>query len=60
MAKKPVKKISMKEWEDSTADRAKDRREARKRGISVEKYEGSKADMKADKDAVRKANSKRK
>lgn len=36
-------------YEGSKADKAKDKREAKKRGLPVEKYEGSAADKKADK-----------
>jgi len=49
MAKK--KKMTMKKWEGSKADEAKDKKMGYK--------EGSKADMAADRAAVKKANRKR-
>lgn len=41
-------------WEGSKADKALDKREAKKRGISVKKWEGSKADERMDKAAAKK------
>lgn len=41
-------------WEGSKADKASDKREAKKRGLPVEKWEGSKADERMDKAAKKK------
>jgi hypothetical protein len=38
-------------WEGSKADKAADKRNAKKHGVSVKKWEGSKADEKADRAA---------
>lgn len=55
-----AKKMTMKKFEGSKADEAKDRREAKKRGVPMKKWEGSAADRKMDRAAVKKANKKRK
>lgn len=49
-------KMTMKKFEGSKADKAKDKREAKKRGMPMKKWEGSKADEKMDRAAVKKAN----
>lgn len=40
-------------YEGSKADKAKDKREAKKRGIPVKRFEGSKADNRMDRLAKR-------
>lgn len=52
------KMMTMKKFEGSKADKAKDKKMAKKKGISVKKWEGSKADQKMDRAAVKKANKK--
>ena len=59
MAKKPAKRVTLKAYERSGADRTADRKAAKKAGVSAAKWEGSKADMKADRAAVKKLNSKK-
>lgn len=54
------KKITMKAYERSSADKRADKAAARHKGVSIEAYEGSKADMKADRAAVKKMNKGRK
>ena len=41
-------------WENSKADKAIDKKEAKKRGIPVSKWEGSKADERVDAKAMAK------
>lgn len=49
MAKKPAKKMTMKAFERSAMDKKADKAGAKKAGVSMKKWEGSKADMAADK-----------
>ena len=51
-------RLTMKKYEASKADRAADRKGAKKAGVPFKKYEGSKADERADRRAVAKANKK--
>jgi len=53
-------KMTHRQFERSGIDKAKDRREAKKRGVSVGAYEGSAADRKADAAALRKINKRKK
>lgn len=53
-----AKKMTLKKYERSAADRKEDRHFARKAGISEKEYEGSAADMRRDRAAVKKANKK--
>lgn len=50
--------MTMKRYEGSAADKAKDRKMAKKKGVPVKKWEGSKEDERMDRAAVRKANRK--
>lgn len=45
----------MKKYEGSKADKVSDKKQAKKRDISISKWEGSKADNKMDKAAAKKA-----
>jgi len=51
--------MTMKKFEGSKADKAKDKKMAKKKGVSMSKWEGSKADQKMDRAAVKKANKKK-
>ena len=52
MAKKPM---TAKAYERSAADKAADRKGAKKAGVSLAKWEGSKADRAADQKAMKRA-----
>ena len=54
-----MNKMTAKAYERSAADKAADRKGAKKAGVSVAKWEKSAADRKADKAAVKKINAKR-
>ena len=54
MKRSKVSEAMMKRWEGSKADESKDKREAKKRGISQKKWEGSKEDERMDKAEIRK------
>lgn len=48
--------MTMKAYENTKQDKASDKKEAKKHGMSVSKWEKSKADEKKDKAAVKKMN----
>lgn len=47
-------KMTMKQYERSSADKKADKAGAKKAGVSVAKWEGSKADKAADRKALKK------
>ena len=55
-----MNKMTQKAYERTPADKAADRKGAKKAGMSVAKWEKSAADRKADKAAIKKINAKRK
>lgn len=59
-AKSKAAKALAARWEGSAEDKAKDRREAKKRGVTAKEFEGSAADEKMDDAAVRKMKKKAK
>ena len=50
----------MRAWEATKEDKEKDKREAKKRGISMKKWEASKEDEEMDKAAIKKKMNKKK
>lgn len=58
-AKSKVAKSLSKMWEGSKEDKKQDKREAKKRGLSVKQFEGSPADEEKDKAGWKKAKRKR-
>lgn len=55
-----MKKMTKSQFERSAADKRMDKANAKKAGVSVKKWEGSKGDEKADRAALKKINAKRK
>lgn len=54
-----AKSAKPKPWEGSKPDKAQDKREAKKRGISAKQFEGSAADRKLDAAAQKKRKKKK-
>lgn len=54
MKRSKISQAMMDRWEKSKEDEKKDKREAKKRGMSRKEWEGSKADERMDKAAMRK------
>lgn len=50
------KKMTMKAYENTKQDKASDKKEAKKKGVSVSTWEKSKEDARMDKAAVKKMN----
>jgi len=60
MKRSKVSESLMRAWEATKEDKEKDKREAKKRGISMKKWEASKEDEEMDKAAIKKKMNKKK